>query len=260
MGILVISGIIAFLVILIKHLSDRAAYNRKIACYEAERRARLERITIQRANEKPLNPPRATTRKHAKPEIDGFLNVKRKTNIIVFDVETNGLSKEYSVLSCSAIKYQFDPNAYEMKEVDRFDRYYYPLEEFNPSATAVNGLTRTVIDERRADASYSRNFNDDHAFEDFCKGVNRFIAHNISFDCKFVSLPGKVKFCTMITNTDIVAASMHPRKNEWKWPTLSETATYYGIEYNKCDLHMSMVDTEVTAKIFMKMLTAARGK
>jgi hypothetical protein len=63
-------------------------------------------------------------RKHAKPEIDKFLDLQSKTRIIIFDVETNGLTGGYSVLSCSAIKYEIDPTAYEMTEIDRFKRYY----------------------------------------------------------------------------------------------------------------------------------------
>jgi hypothetical protein len=61
----------------------------------------------------------------------------------------------------------------------------------------------------------------------------------------------KKKLCTMITNIDIVAVKYLEWKNEWKWPKLSETAAYYGIPFNECELHSSMLDAELTAKILI---------
>jgi len=60
----------------------------------------------------------------------------------------------------------------------------------------------------------------------------------------------------MMTNTDIVCIYFIAQKNEWKWPKLSETAIHYGIPFNENDLHNSMCDTEITAKIFLKMIEA----
>jgi len=177
--------------------------------------------------------------------------------VVIFDVETNGLNSESSVLSCSAIKYEIDPSTCGMTELDRFHRYYYPLERFNPQAISVNGLTRDVIDQKRGDATYPKYFTDDPDFENFCKGVLRFVAHNISFDAQFIPLTGKKKLCTMMTNMDIVAVQYLERKRQWKWPKLSETAVHYGIQFSESELHSSMADTEITSKIFMKMLEAA---
>lgn len=199
-----------------------------------------------------------TIRMHAKPEIDMFLDVKSEIKIIIFDVETNGLSGRDSVLSCSAIKYKFDPNTYEMTEIDRFNRYYYPVEQFDPQATVINRLTREVITERRRGVAYPNHFYVDTDFETFCSDTERFIAHNISFDMQFVPfIKEKKKFCTMLTNRDIVAVYFLKGKREWKWPKLSETAVHYGIQFNETELHGSMVDAEITAKIFRKMLDAS---
>jgi len=266
-------ALIVCLVIVLKRITDKAAYRRKIARSDGELQSRVEEIVRQRSedshSETATNEWRKTeirqerepppTRKHAKPEIDKFLNVKRKTRIIVFDVETNGLYNECSVLACSAIKYVIDPNTYEMTEIGRFDRYYYPMEQFNPQAIAVNGLTREVITEKRGEAAYPEYFCIDSDFETFCSDTKRFIAHNISFDMQFVQIIGnKKKLCTMKTNMDIVAVEFMKWKNEWKWPKLSETAVHYGISFNESDLHNSMADTEITAKIFIKMLETAR--
>lgn len=199
-------------------------------------------------------------RKHAKPEIDRFLDVKSKTRIIIFDVETNGLYAGCSVLSCSAIKYEIDPDTYEMTEIDRFNRYYYPVEEYDPQAIAVNRLTREMITEKRVDCTYPDHFGMDSTFETFCSDTERFIAHSISFDTQFIPfIGGKKKFCTMMTNMNIVAVEFLGWKNEWKWPKLSETAIHYGCPLNESDLHNSMYDTEITSYIFSKMLETIKN-
>jgi len=272
-----ICGIVWFLFVVLKHLIDKSAYKRKIARIQAEIDARqvgtaplkredvlrshrsCDRDEIRRGSFREHDEKPRPTRIHAKPEIDKFLGVKRNTRVIVFDVETNGLSGNYSVLSCSAIKYNADPNSYEVSELDRFNRYYYPVEQFDPAAISVNGLTKEVIAEKRGTATYPEHFCMDSDFETFCSDTRRFVAHNISFDCRFVPFIGnKKKLCTMMTNMDIVAVEYMKWKKEWKWPKLSETAVYYGIRFSERELHSSMADAEITAKIFMKMLETAR--
>lgn len=214
-------------------------------------------MVVKESNPPPVHRYEPPTRKHAKPEIEKFLDVKSKTRIIIFDVETNGLNGGCSVLSCSAIKYEIDPNTYEMTEIDRFNRYYYPVEQFDSQAIAVNGLTKEVITEKRGDGTYPEKFCMDSDFETFCSDTEGFIAHNISFDMQFIPfLVEKKKFCTMMTNTDIVCVYFMAQKNEWKWPKLSETAIHYGIPFNESDLHNSMYDTEITVKIFLRMIEA----
>jgi DNA polymerase III epsilon subunit-like protein len=111
-------------------------------------------------------------RKHAKPEIDKFLDLKQKTRIIIFDVETNGLNGSCSVLSCSAIKFDFNHNTLEMTEIDRFNRFYYPVERFDPQAITINGLTRDVIKRKRGQCTYPEHFLSDSDFEIFCTVIS----------------------------------------------------------------------------------------
>ena len=97
--LILICGGFGFIYVVIKHLIDKAAYKRKIARSDAELQSRVAAIVHQRyednnyyetsTNEwrktktpQEIQPP--PTRKHAKPEIDKFLNVKRKTQIIIF--------------------------------------------------------------------------------------------------------------------------------------------------------------------------------
>ena len=52
--------------------------------------------------------------------------------IIVFDLETNGI-RNCSVLSISVIKLEIDEKDLSVKEIGKFDRYYYrnPGEKIN---------------------------------------------------------------------------------------------------------------------------------
>ncbi|MCK4821810.1 hypothetical protein KA005_38955, partial [bacterium] len=43
------------------------------------------------------------------------------------------------------------------------------------------------------------------------------------------------------------------------YPTLAETASFYNISYSEDNLHYSMGDSELVAKIFVKMLERAKS-
>jgi DNA polymerase III epsilon subunit-like protein len=199
-------------------------------------------------------------RTNAKEEISKFLNIKTKTKIIIYDIKTNGLNKNYSVLSCSAIKYEIDANTYKMTELERFNRYYYPVEKLEKSAIEKHRLTKEEITKRRDNANYPEYFIQDIGFFNFCQGISRFVAHNIDFDLKFIPfLNDKKKFCTMKINTDIVAIKLLDWKNEYKYPTLAETAMFYNVQFDENSLHDSMVDIEIIVKVFEKMLEKAKN-
>ena len=209
-------------------------------------------------------------RTHAKKEIDRFFNVAGKTKVIVLDTETNGLSPAYSVLSCSMLKYEIDPATYEISELGRFCRYYFPVENYEPKAIEKNGLTAEVIAAKRQeivagkrqDAWYAEHFVEETELALFCDDVIRYIGHNIEFDAQFIPLlQNKIRFCTMKTNTDIVGIEIKKTpKTYFKYPTLEETALFYGIETDASRYHTSDYDAEITARIFIKMLQRARDE
>jgi DNA polymerase-3 subunit epsilon len=264
MGFLLFIIIVFSVITLLLFFYNVSRRKRKLSRIQAQIDSRRERKrdnwdTIDNDGLEKHGQKRLLTRKHAKPEIDKFLDVKRKTGVIVFDVETNGLNHESSILSCSAIKFEYDPSTNKFKECDIFNRYYYPIEPYNLNAISINGLTKEVIDERRGEANYPKYFTEDNAFETFCNGVSRIVAHNISFDVQFVPfMKNKKKFCTMMTNMDIVAVQYFERKKEWKWPKLSETACYYGLSFSNSELHNSMYDVDITSKVFLKMFEEAQ--
>ena len=173
--------------------------------------------------------------------------------IIVFDLETNGI-KDCSVLSISAIKLEVDIENLNVREIDKFDRYYYrnPGEKINFGAIRVNGLTDENISILRKDRNYSKYFEEDYDFEDFCNGVKHFVAHNISFDSQFLNIPYMRKFCTM--NENVENLKIEGKYGNYKWPKLNETAKYYGIEVDELSTHRSDYDTYLCKEIFVKML------
>ena len=158
--------------------------------------------------------------------------------ICFIDFETNGF-KGSSVLSVTAIR----------EDGEKFVRFYYPKEEFNQEAIAINGLNENKIAELRNGANYAMHFEDDKDFVEFMAPVDKLVAHNIAFDYNFI--PEVVKkhingvFCTMKANTKYF--------ENGKWPKLEKTAQLYGIELKKEKLHTSEYDTLLCKMIFEKM-------
>ncbi len=171
-------------------------------------------------------------------------------DIVVFDTETNGFSPTNSVLSIAAIRLSYIDNNYV--EVDRYQRFYYSVEEYNEKAIEVNGLTEEAVTEKRKNATYPKFFKDDiDSFEKFCSSTKLLAGHNISFDTKFVPFAQyKRKFCTMYSLKEIYCEKF----NMNKVPKLMEAATCFDIELNKGKLHDSMYDVEITVKVLLAIL------
>ncbi|MDR2363947.1 MAG: 3'-5' exonuclease [Spirochaetaceae bacterium] len=179
--------------------------------------------------------------------------------VVFFDVETNGLNKNSSVLSITAIKALYNGKDIDTIEII-FTRFYYRKdgERVNPAALEVNGLTDEVIREKRGNAPYAEHFCDDKDFKTLCTGVRHYVGHNIAFDRKFVAFPLKHCFCTMRENTAIVKIRRYT--GGFKYPRLSETAAFYGLSPDMNKLHGSEYDTRLTYEIFRKMMNESRTK
>ena len=184
-------------------------------------------------------------------------------NIIFWDTETNGLEKYHSVLSVSAIKYSIsiENNRINSNILDRYERFYYRKanEAIGKEAIAVNGLTDDVIKEKRKGVNYPENFcNDINYFKLFCSDTKHFVGHNIYYDVKYINFWLANMFCTMKTNTTIIGLKRPNGKP--KFPSLEETAKFYGIATDKNKLHGSMYDSSVTLQVFLKMFKNEKAK
>jgi len=204
-------------------------------------------------------------RYYQKSELPRALRQLDARPVVVFDLETNGLSNRNSVLSCSAFKFSVDerqestaytaaevrpaslfPSTGPLQLIGRFERYYFSEEPPNFNAIRINGLSEEVLRQKREQQDWPNYFSEDEEFTDFLKDAGLFIAHNIDFDAQFVPfLYDKPLFCTMKSN------------NTGKYPKLSELARRYKIEIDAQQLHGSSYDTYVTALIFNEMVAEA---
>jgi len=184
-------------------------------------------------------------------------------NIIFWDTETNGLEKYHSVLSISALKCSLviEGEKANSEIIDRYDRFYFrkPGEEIGKEAVNVNGLTDEVIGRRRSGADYPENFQDDiDSFRRFCSDTKHFAGHNIFYDKQYINFWLPNMFCTMTSNNKIIG--LKRRNGKPKFPSLKETANFYGVEIDNNELHGSMYDSFVTYQIFLKMIEHDKAK
>jgi DNA polymerase III subunit epsilon len=184
-------------------------------------------------------------------------------DVIFLDTETNGLEEYHSVLSISAIKYSFiiEGQNIESNKIEQYERFYFrkPGERIGKEAIAVNGLTDEVISKRRNGFDYPEHFhNDITSFHEFCADTRHFVGHNIYYDKQYIDFWLPNMFCTMKANIKIVGLKRPDGKP--KYPSLIETARFYGIETNKKELHGSMYDSYITYLIFCKMFENDRVK
>ena len=184
-------------------------------------------------------------------------------NIIFWDTETNGLEKHHSVLSISALKCFFIVEDQKMSStiIERYERFYFrkPGEAIGEEAIAVNGLTDDIIASQRNGADYPENFcNDIEPFRLFCGDTRHFVGHNIFYDKQYINFWLPNMFCTMKSNIAILR--LKRSNGKIKYPSLAETAKFYGVEANADKLHGSMYDSYIAYQVFVKMLETEKGK
>ena len=177
--------------------------------------------------------------------------------IIFWDTESNGLEEYHSVLSISAIKcfLSIEETKINSNIIEQYERFYFrnPGEKIGEKAVAVNGLTDVIIAKKRSGAEYTENFcNDINSFRNFCSDTRYFVGHNIFYDKQYIDFWLPNMFCTMKTNIKILGLKRVNGKP--KYPSLEETAKYYGVETDKNELHGSIYDSFITYQIFMRMI------
>jgi len=179
-------------------------------------------------------------------------------NVIFWDTETNGLDKNNSVLSISAIKCSFNITGENIESsiITQYERFYFrkPGEELGKRAIAINGLTDEEIAKRRNGDNYPKYFYEDiSTFRySFCNDTRHFVGHNIYYDKQYIDFWLPNIFCTMRTNTKIIG--LKKTNGKPKYPSLNETARFYCVETDENKLHGSMYDSYIAYQIFIKML------
>ena len=105
----------------------------------------------------------------------------------------------------------------------------------------------------RHNAQYAHHFSSDNDFNDFSADITHWVAHNIQFDVAFLPTKPHKEFCTMKSNTATVKIL---RNGSYKFPTLAETARFYGIDFDSESAHGAAYDTEILFAIFLAMHSA----
>lgn len=163
------------------------------------------------------------------------------TGIIVFDVETTGLSPEYDeIIQISII------NGNGEKLLDEYVRPYWSSEW--KEAEAINGITPVVV----KDAPFP------HQLIPKVKGIfesaDLLIAYNNSFDLSFlkkwgISAEGKKQIDVMQEFAPIYG-EWNEYYEDYKWQKLTTCARYYGYEF---DAHDSLEDVKATLFCYKQM-------
>ncbi|CAM3080359.1 3'-5' exonuclease [Streptobacillus felis] len=184
--------------------------------------------------------------------------------VIFFDVETNGVNATNSVLSISAMKITYNTEDNKMIKLDEFDRFYFRNEGEEPNfdALKINGLFDELIEKKREESNekYPRTFKEDiDNFYNFCDNAEHYVAHNIRFDRQFIPFNLKYQFDTMIENIEIVKI-LNNTQEYYKWPKLMECAKFYNIPLDEKELHNSMYDVLIMARVMYKMLKYPEGQ
>lgn len=166
---------------------------------------------------------------------------------IVIDTETTGLSPDegHRIVELAAIEI----NGWEITQ-NRIHRYFNPEREIDAGAAAVHGLTLERL-------------KDEPTFDDFAYEFAEFIRdaeliiHNAPFDLGFLNaeleqtgLPLVESICKKVTDTLLIAREQNPgRKN-----TLNDLCERYEIDYSQRTLHGAMLDAELLAEAYLKMV------
>ena len=117
----------------------------------------------------------------------------------------------------------------------------------------MHKLTPKKIKTLRANDDYSKYFEDDYEFIEFCDSCNTLVAHNITFELRFLGtlVSFNNHFCTMKENKYIVNALNI--KGNIKPPKLIEVCEYYNIDFDTKQYHSAIYDVTKTLDILNSM-------
>ena len=181
------------------------------------------------------------------PDIRNTL--KGHDKIIVFDLETTGLSSANDrIIEIAAVKYGID-DTYTMREIDTYHQYINPGTNLPPKITELTGITDAQLAEEPHEEEVF------HEIKDFFNGCI-LGGYNIDvFDCKFMNeyfgrmganfyYPGSVDCLKMARNLLMKGTDVENHK-------LSTVGQYFGLDFQA---HSAIEDARTTGTLLQTFL------
>lgn len=175
--------------------------------------------------------------------------IPKKSEYVVFDVETTGLSPTSGdrIIEIGAIRVK------NGQIVDQFESFINPQRDIPAEAQAINNITPEMV----ADAPTSDKILPD--FLNFIGGAT-VVGHNVKFDLCFVAyelalIERKFRHETPAIDTLKMAKKLLPHLTRH---TLAYVAQYMGVKIN--ETHRALADVELTVKILIQLLYLAEEK
>ena len=181
-------------------------------------------------------------------EVD--LTVKPE-NVIVFDVETTGLSFENDEILQISI---CNGNGKIL-----MNQYFRPESHFSwGEAEKINGISPRMVEDKPFIKEYIEKI------QDIIDSAKLLVTYNGTFDRSFLSAAGVVFKGQDEVDVMYEFAPIYGEWCEWcdgfKWQKLTTAATYYGFSYDGVNAHDSSVDVLATLFVFNKMIENKRRK
>lgn len=170
---------------------------------------------------------------------------------IVLDTETTGLYLEdgHRIVELAAIEI----NGRETTQ-NLFHQFFNPEREVDEGAAEVHGLTWNELQDEPRFAECA------NQIAEFMRDAE-LIVHNAPFDVGFlnsefqrVGLPPVEEICTRITDTLVMANRISPDEKN----SLNALCERYEIDESQFISHGAMLDAEILAEVYLKMINEGK--
>lgn len=181
------------------------------------------------------------------PAVTGAANQNIDNEMIVFDLETTGLSAANErIIEIGAIKIK------NGEIIDEFDTFVDPQQTVPPQIVKITGITDSMLVGAPSEKDALEQF---YAF---CGGENAvLIAHNARFDTSFLKVAAKrceKPYSFTAVDTLILARAVYPELKSFK---LGKLADY--LKVDEFQAHRACDDARALAQIFFKMVDKIRN-
>ena len=179
-------------------------------------------------------------------EVDLTVNPE---NVIVFDVETTGLSFENDEILQISI---CNGNGKIL-----MNQYFRPERHFSwGEAEKINGISARMVEDKPGIKEYVEEI------QEIIDSAKLILTYNGAFDRSFLAAAGVVFKGQNEVDVMVEFANIYGEWCDWcgyKWQKLTTAASYYNFIYGDMKEHDSYTDVLVTLFVFKKIIKSKRG-